>query len=69
MAKLKGRRFEVVWDDGQAYAGVIQSVDTAMRTLDVMYPSNDPAMEVTFDHDLPLEGPDGFLEGGYLLVD
>jgi hypothetical protein len=65
VADLKGRRFEVVWD-GHAFAGVIQSVDTARRTLDVMY-LNDA--EVTFDPNLPLDGPNGFLEGGYRLVD
>lgn len=55
---LKGRRFEVVWDDGEAYSGIIKSVNKVKRTLHVMYDSEDPA-EVSYDPDLPLDGADG----------
>jgi len=33
-----------------------------------MYDSDDPA-EISYDPDLPLDGPDGFLEGGYTIID
>lgn len=58
MFSLKGRRFEVVWDDGEAYSGIIKSVNKVKRTLHVMYDSEDPA-EVSYDPDLPLDGADG----------
>mmetsp|Transcript_1145 Transcript_1145/g.2380 ORF Transcript_1145/g.2380 Transcript_1145/m.2380 type:complete len:240 (+) Transcript_1145:93-812(+) len=65
---LKGKKFTVVWEDGQMYTGVVKSVNKAKRTLHLMYDSDDPA-EISYDPDLPLDGPDGFLEGGYTIID
>lgn len=64
---LKGRRFNVKWEDGEVYTGSVKSVNKPKRTLHLMYDSEDPA-EISYDPDLPLDGPDGFLQGGYTLV-
>lgn len=67
VTQLKGRRFHVKWEDGEVYTGIVKSVNKPKRTLHLMYDSEDPA-EISYDPDLPLDGPDGFLQGGYTLV-
>lgn len=69
VSALKGRRFEVLWEDGQKYTGIIKTVNKRKMSLYVQYDNEDGSSEeIQFDPDLPIEGPDGFYEGGYRLL-